>query len=181
MLLLGVTAALLVAGSAGSTAVARANKPTIIQRQGCRFIALDSLYGGNFDIVGLKPNTEYVLRYTLDGVGGFYFTTDDTGAYYAFGGGESIEPFEVDVRLWLDPNPNVDGDESLVEGHFAFTRPCTDFPEVPTAKSQCRNDGWRNFPATTYPHLASRFKSPGDCVRFVAHHQTRRAAAGLRE
>jgi hypothetical protein len=172
MLLLAMTAALLVAGSAGSAAEARDNKPTIIQRQGCEYL-FDGLYGGNLDVVGLEPNTEYVFSYG-PGNGASYFTTDNAGAYLAVGGGDSAEPFEQTVQVLLDGS-------IVVEGHFAWTRPCTDFPAVPTAKSQCRKGGWRNPPATTFPFIASRFKNQGDCVRFVAKHQTRRAAAGLRE
>jgi hypothetical protein len=180
MLLLAVTAALLVAGSADSAAGAR-DKPMIIQIQGCQYL-FDGLYGGIFNVVGLEPNTEYVFSYG-PGNGAGWFTTDDEGAYLAVGGGESSEPFEQTFQVLLDPNHSFrDGDESIVvEGHFAWTRPCTDFPGVPTAKSQCRKGGWRNFPTTIFPFHASRFKNQGDCVRFVAKDQTRRAAAGLRE
>jgi hypothetical protein len=180
MLLLAGTAALLVAGSASSAAEARDNKPTIIQRQGCEYL-FDGLYGGNLDVVGLEPNTEYVFSYG-PGNGAAYFTTDNAGAYLAVGGGESSEPFEQTVQVLLDPNHNFrDGDESIVvEGHFAWTRPCTDFPAVPTAKSQCRKGGWRNPPATTFPFIASRFKNQGDCVSFVKHASRNREAAGLR-
>jgi hypothetical protein len=179
MLLLAVTAALLVAGSAGSAAGARDNKPMIIQRQGCQYL-FDGLYGGNLDVVGLEPNTEYVFSYG-PGNGAAWFTTNDAGAYLAVGGGEHTEPFEQTVQVLLDPNHNFpDGDESIVlEGHFAWTRPCTDFPAVPTAKSQCRKGGWRSF-VTTWP-VAYRFKNQGDCVSFVKRGSRNREAAGLRE
>ena len=130
MLLLAVTAALLVAGSAGSAAGAR-EKPTITVREGCQYL-FDGLYGGWIDVVGLKPNTEYVFSYG-PGLGAYYFTTNDAGAYPAVGGGEHTEPFELNVQVLLDPNHNFrDGDESIVlEAHFAFTRPCYTIPGAP--------------------------------------------------
>jgi hypothetical protein len=170
MLLLVVAAALLVAGSAGSAAGAR-DKPTLTVREGCQYL-FDGLYGGWIDVVGLKPNTEYVFSYG-PGLGAYYFTTNDAGAYPAVGGAEHTEPFELNVQVLLDPNNNFrDGDESIVvEAHFAFTRPCYTIPALPTTKSQCKKGGWRNF---------DRFKNQGQCIRFVKH-GPKQQAAGLRE
>jgi hypothetical protein len=170
MLLLAVAAALLVTGSAGSAAGAR-EKPRIIVHEGCQYL-FDGLYGGWIDVVGLKPNTEYVFSYG-PGLGAYYFTTNDAGAYPAVSGAEDTEPFELNVQVLLDPNHNFrDGDESIVlEAHIAFTRPCTDFPALPSAKSQCKKGGWRSF---------DRFKNQGQCIRFVKH-GPKQQAAGLRE
>jgi hypothetical protein len=64
MLLLAVAAALLVAGSAGSAAAAqdKPREPRLIVREGCQYL-FDGLYGGQFDVVGLEPNTEYLFEY----------------------------------------------------------------------------------------------------------------------
>jgi hypothetical protein len=170
MLLLIVTAALLVAGSAGSAAGAR-DEPTISVREGCQYL-FDGLYGGWIDVAGLKPNTEYVFSYG-PGLGAAYFTTDDAGAYPAVGGGEHTEPFELNVQVLLDPNHNLgDGDDSVVlEEHIAFTRPCTDFPSpFPATKEDCKHGGWREFD----------FESKRECIRFVKR-QARQYCRGERD
>jgi hypothetical protein len=161
MLLLAVTAALLVAGSAGSAAGAR-DEPELIVRQGCQYL-FDGLYGGQLDVVGLQPNTEYFFYYV--GTGGSYFTTDEKGAYVGVGGGQHSEPFEITVQIWDDAS-------LVLEKHIAFTRPCTDFPAVPTTKSQCKKGGWLSF---------GRFKNQGQCIRFVKHGSRNGDAAGVRE
>jgi hypothetical protein len=160
LLLLAVTTALLVAGSAGSAAGAR-DEPELIVHQGCQYL-FDGRYGGQIDVVGLQPNTEYYLYYV--GIGGGSFTTDEQGAYVGVGGGEHTEPFELTVQIW-----DVAG--LVLEQHIAFTRPCTDFPAVPTTKSQCKKGGWRSF---------GRFKNQGQCIRFVKH-GSKRHSAGLRD
>jgi hypothetical protein len=164
MLLLAVTAALLVAGSAGSAAGAR-DQPELIVRQGCQYL-FDGLYGGQFDVVGLEPNTRYFFYYV--GIGGSSFTTDEHGAYVGVGGGDSSEPFELTVQI----SNAVPGNQSIVlQEHIAFTRPCTDFPAVPTRRSECKKGGWRSF---------GRFKNQGQCIRFVKH-GPKRHSAGLRD
>ena len=130
-------------------------------REGCQYL-FDGLYGGQLDVVGLQPNTEYFFYYV--GTGGSSFTTDDAGAYLGVGGGESSEPFEFTVQILL-------GNEIVLQQHIAFTRPCTDFPVVPTTESQCKKGGWRSF---------DRFKNQGQCIRFVKH-GPKRHSAGLRD
>ena len=161
MLLLTVAAVALVAGPAYSASAAKPTKPTITVREGCQYLVFPALYGGWIDVVGLKPNTEYVFSYG-PGLGAYYFTTNDAGAYPAVSGGQHTEPFELNAQVWLDPNHNFrDGDESIVvEAHFAFTRPCYTIPVLPTTKSQCKKGGWRSF---------DRFKNQGQCIRFVKH------------
>jgi hypothetical protein len=156
MLLLAVTAALLVAGSAGSAAAAQPH-PTIFAE--VEYCEPENPYGSWFHVVGLEPNTEYLFLYLPVGSGGHWFTTDGAGARFDVGGSHWDRPFETGARISLDPNHNgvVDANESVaVEQHFRFARPC-ELP-VPPAKADCQKGGWRSF---------SRFKGQGQCIRFV--------------
>jgi Ca2+-binding RTX toxin-like protein len=54
-------------------------------------------YGGDFDVVGLRPNALYFFRY-LSG-GGHYFTTNDAGDHPDAGGVSSNQPIEITVQV----------------------------------------------------------------------------------
>ena len=154
MLLLAVAAALLVAGSAAPASAAKPTTPTIFAK-----VDYCEQYGASFNVVGLEPNTEYLFLYLSPGGGGHWFTTDGAGAYLGVGGASWDRPFEIGVRMALDPNHNgfIDANERVVlEQHFRFVRPC-ELP-VPTGKADCQKSGWRSF---------GRFKNRGKCIRFV--------------
>jgi hypothetical protein len=153
----GTAVALGLFGLANSQA-AGAEAPTLFV-SGCEGSPSEP-YGGTLSVTGLEPNTMYLLHYV--GIGGDYFTTDDAGGYAGVGGGSSSEPFELTVQIGRDLTHDgfLDAGESIaIEQHFTFDRPCGEKPPAPTAKSQCKKGGWKQF----------GFKNQGQCIRSVKH------------
>jgi hypothetical protein len=90
-----------------------------------------------------------VLSFPLNPAGVAAFNAA-RGGFFSIGGrtAEDAPGFE-DWYLFGGAVPPVSGTQQLVAT-------CSSFP---TAKDQCKNGGWRNFPG---------FKNQGDCVSYVA-------------
>jgi hypothetical protein len=102
-------------------------EPVIFLDAECPFV-----YGGVFRVSNLEPSTEYALRYLQPGGGAGWFRTNGVGAAQA-GGANNLEPFEIGVRIWRDPNHDIlvnDDEVVAIEAHFIVDKPCQDvFPE----------------------------------------------------
>jgi hypothetical protein len=94
--------------------------------------------GGSADVLSFPLNSAGVAAYNAA-----------RGGFFSIGGrtAEDAEGFE-DWYLFGGAQPPVGGTQQLV-ATCSFA----------TTKSECKNGGWRNFPA---------FKNQGDCVSFVA-------------
>jgi hypothetical protein len=87
-------------------------------------------------VTGFQPNTTYGLRADAGslGVAGTFFTTDANGAFSA-GSLNANEPFEVDVRIWVNPDSDLDqdpGEPTVIDQTFIVDEPCEDARPAPS-------------------------------------------------
>jgi hypothetical protein len=112
---------------------------------------------GSRAVIGVQTDFTVVGNRVL----GVFVVAVDGGA-----AGSGLDTLDVINRLDLLGLPNTPPTDCTVAGLRATGDPVThgdvvvvDAPEAPTSKDQCKNGGWRNFPA---------FKNQGGCVSFVA-------------
>jgi hypothetical protein len=121
--------------------------------------AISQPFGGPITCLAVRANVatfNFEAQPGLPSVGTIVATDSPAGDQIAYVGGGRT-PTDCSP-VTNPPNQPLNGGDIVV----------TDAQPFPTAKDQCKNGGWRNFPG---------FKNQGDCVSFVAARGKGRAEA----
>ncbi len=128
---------------------ARAPTPTLTLEEYCPVVDGQQGYGALASLSGFPPNTSFFGSLQIDGSGASGdFTTDEFGNFSPTGFALLGVPAELATATvtWSGG--------TLVQ---TLRRPCQG-PPLPTAKPQCKKNGY----------VAFGFKNQGDCVSFIA-------------